>query len=295
VGHQPVLLAEVLDFLGGAEEQIRVLVDATLGLGGHAEAFLDRFSKGEVVGLDRDAEILDEARSRLARYSDRVTFRHAAFADLGTALDDSGRPEVDAVLFDFGVSSPQLDRADRGFSFREDGPLDMRMDRSRGETAADLIARLRETELADLIYRLGDERASRGIATAIVRERKKHRIETTGQLAEIVRGAVRGGGRIDKATRTFQALRMAVNGELEQIEAGLDAAANRLRPGGRLLAISFHSGEDRLVKNFLRSDERLDVITKKVVRAGPEEVRSNPRARSSRLRVAGKRRVANRA
>ena len=269
-----------------------MLLDATLGLGGHAEAFLDRFSKGEVVGLDRDAEILEEARQRLDRFSGRVTLRHAAFADLERVLDETGHDEVDAVLFDFGVSSPQLDRSERGFSFREDGPLDMRMDRSRGETAADLVANLRESELADLIYRLGDERASRKIAAAIVRERGKRRIETTAQLAEIVRGAVRGGGRIDKATRTFQALRMAVNGELEQIEAGLDAAANRLRAGGRLLAISFHSGEDRLVKNFLRSDERLDVVTKKVVRAGPGEVRANPRARSSRLRVASKRRVA---
>jgi len=290
VGHQPVLLAEVLDFLGSREERNGVLVDATLGLGGHAEAFLDRFPEGVVVGLDRDAEILTEARQRLGRFAGRVRFQHSTFADLEAALDREGFDEVDAVLFDFGVSSPQLDRADRGFSFREDGPLDMRMDRSEGESAADLIARLRETELADLIYQLGDERASRSIAAAIVRERKKHRIETTGQLAEIVRGAVRGGGgRIDKATRTFQALRMAVNCELEQIEAGLEAATRRLRPAGRLLAISFHSGEDRLVKNFLRSDERLDVLTKKVVRAGREEVRTNPRARSSRLRVAEKR------
>ena len=197
---------------------------------------------------------------------------------------------MDAVLFDLGVSSIQLDTAGRGFTFREDAPLDMRMDRSGGETAADLIDRLSQAELADLIFELGEERASRKIAAEIVRERRREPIRTTGRLAEIVRRVVRGGrGRIDKATRTFQALRMAVNDELGQLRAGLDAAAGRLRPGGRLLAIAFHSGEDRIVKRFLRSDERLEVLTRKVLRPSSDEVRRNPRARSSRLRVACRR------
>ncbi len=285
--HRPVLLAEVLNFLEPARRGL--LLDATVGLGGHAAAFLGLDAEGRVLGIDRDAEMLEVARGNLERFGARVRLRHAAFGDLAEAVQGEGLGEPDAVLFDFGASSPQLDVAERGFSFRHDAPLDMRMDRSGGETAADLVARLPERELGDLIFRLGEERASRRVAAAIVAERRRAPIATTGRLAEVVRRAVRGRGRIDAATRTFQALRMAVNGELDQIERGLDAAAATLRPQGRLLAIAFHSGEDRIVKNFLRSDPRMRVLTKKVVRAGLDERRANPRARSARLRVAERR------
>jgi 16S rRNA (cytosine1402-N4)-methyltransferase len=233
--------------------------------------------------------MLKAAEERLGDLRARVQLHHAAFADLEEALDRAGLGSVDAALFDLGVSSPQLDQPERGFSFRRDGPLDMRMDRTGDRTAADLVNRLPERELGNLIYELGGERSSRRVAAAIVAERRRERIETTGRLADIVRRAVRGRGRIDAATRTFQALRMAVNDELGQLQRGLDAAANRVRPGGRILAISFHSGEDRIVKNFFRGDERLDVLTKKVVRPGPAEARTNPRARSARLRVAERR------
>jgi len=280
-----VLVAEVLGYLPG---DCTLLVDATLGLGGHARAFLESNPEGRVFGIDRDSEVLAEARRRLAEFGERVTTAHAPFSRIADVA--TGLPAPDAVLFDFGVSSVQLDDAARGFSFREDAPLDMRMDRTTGETAADLVARLPEKELADLIFELGGERASRRIARSIVRERRSDPIRTTGRLASIVRRAVGGRGRIDSATRTFQALRMAVNDESAEIEAGLSAASELVRPGGRLLAISFHSGEDRSVKWAFRSDPCLDVITKKPVQAGPEERRANPRSRSAKLRVAERRR-----
>lgn len=282
--HRPVLLAEVLDLLKGTE--LRLVLDATVGLGGLARAVLEAYPEVRVVGLDWDTDMLKVAKQRLDDQRARVQLHHAAFADLGGALDRAGLGPVDAVLFDLGVSSPQLDRPERGFSFRHDGPLDMRMDRTAETTAADLVNRMPERDLGNLLYELGGERASRRVAAAIVAERRRERIETTGRLADIVRRAVRRRGRIDAATRTFQALRMAVNDELGQLRRGLDAAADRVRPGGRVLAISFHSGEDRIVKNFFRDDERLDVLTRKVVRPGPAEARANPRARSARLRAA---------
>ena len=285
--HRPVLVAEVLDFLAGRD--VRLFLDATVGLGGHTRAVLDTHPEARVIGIDRDAEMLRAAQERLREYGTRVELRHAAFADLASVLDDLGVPAVDAALFDLGVSSPQLDTAERGFSFRLEGPLDMRMDRSLEGTAADLVNRLPEIELGNLIYELGDERHSRRIAAVIAAERRREPIRTTTRLAEIVRRAVRGRGRIDAATRTFQALRIAVNREIEQLREGLAAAAARTKPGGRLLVLSFHSGEDRVVKGFLRSDERLRVLTKKVVRATAAEARENPRARSARLRVAERR------
>jgi 16S rRNA (cytosine1402-N4)-methyltransferase len=287
VEHRPVLPAEVLGYL--ADTDPGLVLDATVGLGGHARTVLEAYPEVRVVGLDRDTDMLKAATKHLHDLRERVQLHHAAFADLGDVLDDAGLGPVDAVLFDLGVSSPQLDQVDRGFSFRHDGPLDMRMDRTQGKTAADLVNRLPERELGNLIYELGGERSSRRVAAAIVAERRRERIETTGRLAEIVRRAVRGRSRIDAATRTFQALRMAVNDELEQLRRGLDAAASRVRPGGRIIAISFHSGEDRIVKNFFRSDPRLEVLTRKVVRPGPAEARTNPRARSARLRAAEKR------
>jgi len=288
VEHLPVLREEVLGFLRGL--RMEWFLDATVGLGGHARAVLEAFPDVRVVGLDRDAETLAVARERLAPFGDRVRLRHAAFAGLAEACDAEGVSVPDAVLFDLGVSSPQLDVPERGFSFREDAPLDMRMDReSGGETAAQLLARLSERDLGNILWELGDERHGRRVAAALVAERRREPIRTTGRLASIVRRAVRGRGRIDAATRTFQALRMAVNDELGQLRAGLDAAAGRLRPGGRLLCIAFHSGEDRVVKRFVKDDARLDVLTKKVVRPGPAETRANPRARSARLRVAERR------
>ena len=284
--HTPVLTTEVLDYLSEAAVTERVLLDGTLGLGGHARAFLERFEDGRVIGLDRDETALATARTRLEPFGDRVRFVHSAFADLESALDDLGQETVAAILLDLGVSSPQLDDAERGFSFRHDAPLDMRMDRTQDTTARDLVNGLPERDLADLIWLHGDERASRRVARAIVAERRRAPIETTGELARVVRRVVRQSGRIDAATRTFQALRIAVNREDEQLAAGLEAGTRRLAPGGIFVVISFHSNEDRVVKNFFRGDERLEVLTKKVVRATPEEARANPRSRPAKLRAA---------
>lgn len=285
--HRPVLVAETVGFLAGMD--VRLLVDCTAGLGGHMRAVLEAHPEARVIGMDRDQDMVKAAEERLKEFGARAQVVHAAFKDLASVLDRLLAPAPDAILFDLGVSSPQLDMQDRGFSFRLDGPLDMRMDRTEPLTAADLVNRLPEAELGNLIYELGDERAARRIAATIVAERRKEPIRTTARLAEIVRRAVRGRGRIDAATRTFQALRMAVNKELDQLRGGLDAAAARLKPFGRLLVISFHSGEDRVVKHAFRADPRLEVLTKKVVKPSEAEARANPRARSARLRVAQRR------
>ncbi|HEX5138121.1 MAG TPA: 16S rRNA (cytosine(1402)-N(4))-methyltransferase RsmH [Planctomycetota bacterium] len=287
--HRPVLRAEVLGFLAGRD--VRLFLDATVGLGGHARAVLEAHPEAGVVGIDRDVEMVMVARERLEEFGTRARVVQAPFSALGRVLGDLGAGAPDAILMDLGVSSPQLDTRERGFSFRADAPLDMRMDRGDPDTAADLVNRLPEAALADLIFTLGDERHSRRIAAAIARERRKEPIRTTGRLADIVRGAVRGRGRIDAATRTFLALRIAVNRELDELREGLDAAAERLAPGGRLLVISFHSGEDRIVKEFFRSDARLAVLTKKVVRPADAEARENPRARSAKMRVAERRKA----
>jgi 16S rRNA (cytosine1402-N4)-methyltransferase len=286
VEHTPVLVAQVLSYL---PDRTDLLIDATLGLGGHARAFLESTQGGRVYGIDRDSEVLAVARERLGEFGDRVQTCHAPFSRVAAVAAEAKLPLADAVLFDFGVSSVQLDEGERGFSFRHDAPLDMRMDRSEGETAADLVRRLPEKELATLLFELGDERASRRIAKSIVTERRRSPIETTGRLASIVRDAVGGRGRIDSATRTFQALRMAVNDELGEIRKALAAAIDVLRPGGRLLTISFHSGEGRTVKQAFRSDARLRIVTKKAVPADAAEMRANPRSRSALLRVAERR------
>jgi 16S rRNA (cytosine1402-N4)-methyltransferase len=286
VEHTPVLVAQVLSYL---PDRTDLLIDATLGLGGHARAFLESTQGGRVYGIDRDSEVLAVARERLGEFGDRVQTCHAPFSRVAAVAAEAKLPPADAVLFDFGVSSVQLDEGERGFSFRHDAPLDMRMDRSEGETAADLVRRLPEKELATLLFELGDERASRRIAKSIVTERRRSPIETTGRLASIVRDAVGGRGRIDSATRTFQALRMAVNDELGEIRKALAAAIDVLRPGGRLLTISFHSGEGRTVKQAFRSDARLRIVTKKAVPADAAEMRANPRSRSALLRVAERR------
>lgn len=277
------MLDEVLTHLNldPNDSALRV-VDATVGLGGHAGAILAQ-TQGTLVGLDRDAESLKLAGEHLARFGDRVTLLQANLADLDTALPDDVTP-VDAVLMDLGYSSWQL--AERGFSFQTDAPLDMRMDVSSGETAAELVSRLPERELADLIYAYGEERASRRIAGAIVTARKGAPITTTTQLADVVRGAVPRRGKLDPATKTFQALRVAVNDELGSLERGLTAAEQVLKPGGRLVVISFESLSDRIVKRHFKGSPQLEVITKKVIPPSRDEVRANPRARSAKLRAA---------
>ena len=287
--HVPVLVGEVVQQLEPSRGG--VFIDGTVGLGGHTRALLDAGAT-RVIGFDRDAEALMIARSALESYGDRVELVHADFRDFGPALDERGVAEVDGVLADLGVSSLQLDDEARGFSFRADAPLDMRMDRSRGETAADLVRDLSEAELADVIFTYGEERHSRRIARALVRAREEAPVETTGRLASVVRRATpqRGYQRIDPATRTFQALRIRVNRELDGLDDFVRDAAQRLRHGGRVAVIAFHSLEDRIVKHTLRRLDREDglvrVLTKRPITASDEEVADNPRARSAKLRAA---------
>jgi 16S rRNA (cytosine1402-N4)-methyltransferase len=289
-GHVPVLTADVIGQLqpgrGG------VFVDCTVGLGGHSSALLAA-GAGRIIGLDRDVDALDRARTTLAPWLERVDLVHADFRSLDSVLERLGVPLVDGTLADLGLSSMQLDAPGRGFSFQRDDPLDMRMDRSGGETAADLLARSSEIELAAAIFQLGEERYSRRIARALVDARRQAPIDTTGRLAAIVRRAIprRGLMRIDPATRTFQALRIWVNRELEGLERFLQAAARRLRSGGRLVVITFHSLEDRVVKHTFRALAQKEVATLKVLTKKPivpteEEVQRNPRARSAKLRAA---------
>ena len=276
--HRPVMVEEVVQLLAGAD----VVVDMTLGAGGHAEALLDA-GVGEIVGVDRDPEAIAIATGRLRRFGDRVRVVRARFSEVDE--DDVGGA-VGGMLFDLGVSSMQLDDAARGFSFREDAPLDMRMaGASAGEpSAADLVNGLSERELADVIFRYGDERRSRRIAAAIVRKRP---ITTTDQLAGVVVGAVgRRPGGPHPARRTFQALRIAVNRELEELAASLPHATGLLVPGGRVVVISYHSLEDGIVKRAFRDDPAFRALTKKPVVATDEEVDANPRARSAKLRAA---------
>jgi 16S rRNA (cytosine1402-N4)-methyltransferase len=261
-------------------------VDGTVGLGGHAEAILERSApSGRLIGLDRDAETLAEAARRLERFGARVRLLHADHREIPALL---GMEAPDGILLDLGVSSVQLDTAERGFSFQADGPLDMRMDRSQGETAADVVNALREDDLASVIYRFGEEPSSRRIARTIVDARQRSPIATTGELASLVRRSARRSRRpsLDPATRTFQALRIYVNREIEGLGLALGEIARRLAPGGRFAVIAFHSLEDREVKQTFRglANEGFRLLTKKPVRPGDDEVRRNPRARSARLR-----------
>lgn len=267
-----------------------LFVDGTVGLGGHARALLEA-GAGALVGFDRDPQALAEAKVRLESWGERVTLVHADYRDLDAILTRLQVGEVDGILLDLGVSSMQLDAPGRGFSFRRDEPLDMRMDPTRGETAADLVATLNEVELADVIFRFGEERYSRRIARAIVAARARAPIETTGALAAIVRRAFpsRGWQRIDPATRTFQALRIRVNGELDGLDRFVMGAAGRLAHNARMVVISFHSLEDRVVKQTFRALERdsggqLRILTKRPLAATDEEETRNPRARSAKLR-----------
>jgi 16S rRNA (cytosine1402-N4)-methyltransferase len=288
--HVPVMTAEVLAFL--QPEKGGLFVDCTVGLGGHSKALLEHGAT-RVIGFDRDPAALEQARTTLSQWSDRVELIHADYRSIDAALDARGVDVVDGALADLGVSSMQLDAPGRGFSFQRDEPLDMRMDTTAPTTAADLVASAAETDLADAIYAYGEERYSRRIARAIVEARAQEPIVTTGRLATIVRRAVphRGYTRIDPATRTFQALRIWVNRELEGLDGFIAAAVRRLRLGARLVVISFHSLEDRIVKHTLRalekrSDAAVKVLTKKPLVAGDTELQNNPRARSAKLRAA---------
>jgi 16S rRNA (cytosine1402-N4)-methyltransferase len=287
--HVPVMSAEVVTAL--APERGGIFVDCTLGLGGHAAAVLAAGAT-RVIGIDRDEEALAIARERLAPWPGQVDFVHADFRELDEALDARGLPRVDGIVADLGVSSLQFDGAGRGFSFQRDEPLDMRMDRSTGPTAADLIADLPEEELADLIYRYGEERFSRRVARILVDARRAGPVATTGQLAALVRRAVprKGYSPIHPATRTFQALRIAVNRELDGLDRFVDRACARLAPRGRLAVIAFHSLEDRVIKHTLRElvadgSRSLRLLARKAARPSEPEVETNPRARSARLRA----------
>jgi 16S rRNA (cytosine1402-N4)-methyltransferase len=295
VRHVPVLVNELRELL--APGRGGVFVDGTVGAGGHARMLLEA-GAGHVVGIDCDPDALAIARDTLATFGSRVTLVHADYRQFESVLDAQGLSRVNGMLLDLGVSSMQLDGEGRGFSFRRDEPLDMRMDRSTGQTAAERLRTVDETTLADLIYRYGEERRSRRVARAIVEARTKTPLERTGQLAAIVRRAVGGSWqRIDPATRTFQALRIWVNGELDGLETCLERAAERLEPpsaghgGGRLAVIAFHSLEDRAVKHTLRALARgpaasMRLLTKRPIVAGEPEVAANPRARSAKLRAA---------
>jgi len=287
--HTPVLLAEVVAGLlprpGGR------YIDGTVGGGGHAAAILEASSPdGRLLGIDCDPAALAAAAARLAPYGDRVTLVRGSFREIGQLAATSGFAQVEGVVLDLGVSSYQLDTPERGFSFQAHAPLDMRLDPDAPVTAAHLVNNLPEQELADLIFRYGEERGSRRIARAIVEARQRKPVTTTDELAAIVTRALGGQrGRIHPATRTFQALRIAVNNELASLEAALPQIIDLLAPGGRMAIIAFHSLEDRIVKHTLRAEAqagRLRIITRKPVEASIEEQRANPRSRSARLRVA---------
>lgn len=306
--HKSVLLNELVEAADLADGE--TAVDATLGLGGHSLRILSTYPGVRVIGIDRDSDALALASERLRGFGDRFRGFHAEFSDISAVLGDAGIGSVDAVIADLGVSSMQLDTPERGFSFRFDAPLDMRMDASPGqETAAELLERLSEEEIADVIYRFGEERKSRKIARWIVARREQNEpVRTTGELARLVEKAL-GRGRQDRihpATRTFQALRIAVNHELESLERFLEDSVDLLKPDGRLAVITFHSLEDRIVKQTFQrragrcscpprlpvctcgASKDVEIITKKPLVATEEEADNNPRARSAKLRVCRK-------
>lgn len=300
--HVPVLLRDVLEALavtsGGA------YCDGTFGAGGYTRAILDAAPGVRVVAIDRDPTAIAAGAALVAEAGGRLALVQGRFGDLDAIAADAGVPSLDGVVLDIGVSSMQIDEAERGFSFRHDGPLDMRMERA-GDSAADIVNGTAEGDLADLIYAYGEERRSRAVAKAIVAARREAPITTTKRLADIVASVVRSApGDIHPATRTFQALRIAVNDELGELERALVAAERCLRPGGRLVVVTFHSLEDRIVKQFLQDRTGRDAapsrhapalakdpatfaqVTRKPVVAGPAEIAANPRARSAKLRAA---------
>ena len=301
--HQPVLYQEVLDAL--APMSGGVYLDGTIGAGGHAEGLLKASApQGRLLGLDLDPEALTIARQRLSNFQERAVIRLSSYQKAPEILREIGWQAVNGILLDLGISSMQIDRPERGFSFREDGPLDMRFNQKDGLTAADLVNRLSEEELADIIWKFGEDRYSRRIARTIIQTRP---IQTTSKLAEVIKNAVpRSTSHIHPATRTFQALRIATNKELETLSSALSGLIGCLSPGGRIAVISFHSLEDRIIKNFFRRESKdcicppgqpvctcehiasLKILTKKPVRPTEQETQSNPRASSAKLRVAEK-------
>lgn len=301
------MLPEILEALSPAPGE--TYVDGTFGAGGYTRALLDA-APCRVIAIDRDAEARERAKDFESAYGSRFVFLRGCFGDVEHLLAGAGLEKIDGFVLDLGVSSMQIDQAGRGFSFRFDGPLDMRMDREAPETAADIVNQYREKDLADLIYKYGEERLSRRIARRIVERRTQGPINTTEELANLVRAAIPKSPRdqIDPATRTFQALRIAVNDELGELERALDASTRILNPGGRLVVVSFHSLEDAIVKGFMRreagtaprtsrhapdlgvsSAPRLDIITRKALRPSERENSENPRSRSARLRAAVRR------
>ena len=288
--HEPVLVAEVVSAL--APRADGVYVDCTLGFGGHTAALLEA-GAGRVIGIDRDAQALAEAGERLGAQEGRLEMVHADYRELPALLQARGVGAVDGILADLGVSSMQLDDASRGFSFRQSGPLDMRMDRSRGEPLAVKLAAVDEAALADVIFRYGEERQARRVARAVIAARDRGELDSTTALASAVRRGAGGRGwqRIDPATRTFQALRIWVNEELEGLESFVSDAVTALGRGGRLAIIAFHSLEDRVVKHTMRrlaAEGRVTLVSRRPIVPGDDEVMRNARARSARLRVVEK-------
>ncbi|HTD42576.1 MAG TPA: 16S rRNA (cytosine(1402)-N(4))-methyltransferase RsmH [Bryobacteraceae bacterium] len=281
--HVPVMLREVMEYLAVRPEG--VYLDATAGMGGHAGTIARQLDTGLVLACDRDAESLARARANTADASSRIRFHKVSFSLVGEALAAEHLTQLDGLLADLGVSRYQLTEGERGFSLMADGPLDMRMDRSRGRTAADIVNYESEKELADLIFKLGEERRSRKIARAIVRARP---IQTTGQLAKLIEGAAPRTGKLHPATLTFMALRIAVNEEMEELDALLASIPKLVKPGGRVVIITFMSLEDRKVKQSfqaLAKDGRATILTRHVVRPIEEETRENPPSRSAKLRA----------
>lgn len=304
-GHKPVLLEECLQALD--IKPAGTYLDGTLGRAGHALELLRRLPAGRFVGIDRDLAAIEAARERLAAYAGRVTLLHGNFRDLGDLLREAGISRVDGMLFDLGVSSPQLDEPRRGFSYMHDAPLDMRMDETEALDAFQVVNTWSGDELRRILYEYGEERYAPRIAQAIVRRRQESPIRTTGELAEVIRSAMPAAALREKqhpAKRSFQAIRIAVNGELEALPPMLEAAVENLAPGGRLAVITFHSLEDRIVKQAMRTlatgctcppefpvcvcgkKPKLRLVTRKPIISGREELEGNPRARSAKLRVA---------
>jgi 16S rRNA (cytosine1402-N4)-methyltransferase len=305
--HRPVLLLETLKFL--APERGGLFVDCTVGLGGHSEAILKASNETRVIGIDRDPAALALTKERLASFGVRFRAVHANFRDIAPVLHEADESEPAGILADLGVSSFQLDSAERGFSFRFDAPLDMRMDPTTGSTAADLLAELAEEEIARIIFEFGEERHSRRIARRIVERRERGQpVATTKELADLVVQAVRAGKwkQVHPATRTFQALRIAVNKELDGLAQFVETSIDLLAPGGQFVVISFHSLEDRIIKQELRrlsgycqcpprlpicscgAREVVEILTRRPITPGPAELEENPRARSSKLRACRK-------
>ena len=299
------MLRECIDSLNIKPDGI--YVDGTLGMGGHSYEIASRLTTGRLISIDRDAIALERAVLRLEPFMDRITLVHGNFRDLDDILDDLGIDKVDGMLFDLGVSSPQLDEADRGFSYMTDAPLDMRMDRSDAVTAADIVNTWSYADLKRILYDFGEERYAPRIAEAIVKYREEKPLETTLQLVDVIKSAMPAAALREKqhpAKRSFQALRIAVNGELDALSQVLSTAADRLRPGGRLCVVSFHSLEDRIVKNAITSRENgctcprdfpvctcgfvqtLKSVSRKPLLPASDELGENPRSRSAKLRVA---------